>query len=195
MGSKEALEQAAERLVVDRGFAATTARDLARAAGVPLGAVNYHYASTDELLVLGLSRVIDRWVGEPVLAARAVQEAGGDGAAQLLALQRAADRQMAAAPLEAAAFFEALGLAGRREDVRVMLADRLQKSVSALSALLHSAFGDHSGWEQRDGSDLARLLVSIRDGSAAQVLLGNATPAVDKALPLLATLATPASDR
>lgn len=185
--TKEKLERAAERLVVARGFAATTARDLATEAGVPLGSVNYHYGSTDELLVLGLGRVIDRWVQEPVVAACAVRDAGGDGAAQLLALRATADRQMASAPLEAAAFFEALGLAGRRTDVRDLLAERLRTSLTALGALLQSAVGAHLTREQ-DVAELARLLVALRDGSAVQVLLGGSAPDAGRAMALLGLL-------
>lgn len=187
MGTREALEAAAERLVVEQGFTATTARDLARVAAVPLGSVNYHYSGTDELLMLGLGRVIDRWVREPTLAAQAVQDAGGDSAAQLHAMRAVADRQMADAPLEAAAFFEALGLAGRRADVRAMLAERLHESVVALSTVLQTA----GLQDEQDAVELARLLVALRDGSAAQVLLGGSALAADRlALPFAPPSAT-----
>lgn len=49
---------AAESLFADKGFAATSLRDITSVAGVNLAAVNYHFGSKDELLAAALERRI-----------------------------------------------------------------------------------------------------------------------------------------
>ena len=47
--TKERIERAALRLFADKGFAETSIRDIAREAGISLGAMYNHYASKYEL--------------------------------------------------------------------------------------------------------------------------------------------------
>lgn len=56
--TKTALLDAGERLFADRGFAATSLRDLTAAAGTNLAAVNYHFGSKDALAKAVLHRRI-----------------------------------------------------------------------------------------------------------------------------------------
>jgi AcrR family transcriptional regulator len=48
--TKSALLEAAKRLIGERGYAATSVRDLAAASGANIGAVNYHFGSRENLL-------------------------------------------------------------------------------------------------------------------------------------------------
>jgi len=50
-GTRERLLDTAERLFAERGFAATSVRDITDAAGANLGAVNYYFRSKDNLYV------------------------------------------------------------------------------------------------------------------------------------------------
>jgi AcrR family transcriptional regulator len=59
---------AAARLFRHQGYAATTVRDIARAAGILPGSLHYRYASKEDLLIALLERAIDRLI-EGVLAA------------------------------------------------------------------------------------------------------------------------------
>ncbi len=52
---RELIVQAARESILERGLAATSAREVARAAGVSLGTVTYHFPTTDELLTEVLS--------------------------------------------------------------------------------------------------------------------------------------------
>ena len=49
LGTKEAIERAALRLFVERGIAETSIRQIARAAGVSLGAMYNHYTGKEDL--------------------------------------------------------------------------------------------------------------------------------------------------
>ncbi|NED85162.1 TetR/AcrR family transcriptional regulator, partial [Streptomyces sp. SID11233] len=50
MGHREDLLEGAKRCLLDKGFAATTARDIVRESGANLASIGYHYGSKDALL-------------------------------------------------------------------------------------------------------------------------------------------------
>jgi AcrR family transcriptional regulator len=60
--AEEALLDAAERLLVDVGYAGITTRRLAEEAGVNHGLVHYYFSSNENLLVRALERFTDRLI-------------------------------------------------------------------------------------------------------------------------------------
>jgi AcrR family transcriptional regulator len=60
--AEEALLDAAERLLVDVGYARITTRALAEEAGVNHGLVHYYFGSNENLLVRALERFTDRLI-------------------------------------------------------------------------------------------------------------------------------------
>ena len=60
--AEEALLDAAERLLVDVGYAAVTTRRLAEEAGVNHGLVHYYFGSMEKLLVRVLERFTERLI-------------------------------------------------------------------------------------------------------------------------------------
>ena len=60
--AEEALLDAAERVLVDAGYAAVTTRRLAEEAGVNHGLVHYYFGSVENLLVRTLERFTERLV-------------------------------------------------------------------------------------------------------------------------------------
>ena len=63
--AEEALLDAAERLLVDVGYARITTRRLAETAGVNHGLVHYYFGSNENLLVRALERFTERLVERP----------------------------------------------------------------------------------------------------------------------------------
>ena len=61
MGNKEKLLDGALECLLDKGYARTTARDVAAAAGVSLAAIGYHFGTTDALLNAALDRAMESW--------------------------------------------------------------------------------------------------------------------------------------
>lgn len=59
MGNREDLLQGAKRCLVERGWANTTVRDIAAAAGVSHAAIGYHFGSRERLLVQALLEELD----------------------------------------------------------------------------------------------------------------------------------------
>lgn len=62
MGNQEALIEAAIVCLRERGYGGTRARDLARTAGVSLGAIRYHFGSTEALLNAAIAESSRRWI-------------------------------------------------------------------------------------------------------------------------------------
>jgi AcrR family transcriptional regulator len=62
MGNREALLEAAIVCLRERGFGGTRARDLASTAGVSLGAIRYHFGSTEALLNEAVAESARRWI-------------------------------------------------------------------------------------------------------------------------------------
>ena len=58
-GRRDRLIDAALTVIAERGVAATTHREIARVADVPLGSMTYHFASLDDVLVEAFTRHAD----------------------------------------------------------------------------------------------------------------------------------------
>lgn len=54
MGNREDLLESARRCIVEKGYARTTARDIAGGAGVSLAAIGYHFGSKEALMTEAL---------------------------------------------------------------------------------------------------------------------------------------------
>lgn len=64
MGNREDLLAGAKRCLVEKGYARTTARDIAAAAGTSLAAIGYHFGSKEELLTQALLDATGAGVGD-----------------------------------------------------------------------------------------------------------------------------------
>ncbi|WP_344294175.1 helix-turn-helix domain-containing protein, partial [Agromyces neolithicus] len=54
MGNREDLLAGARRVILERGVAKATARDIATEAGVSLAAIGYHFGSKEQLITEAL---------------------------------------------------------------------------------------------------------------------------------------------
>jgi len=68
MGNREDLLDGAVRCLREKGYARTTARDIAQAAGVSLAAIGYHFGSKDALMNQAMYKAIGEW-GDKIEAA------------------------------------------------------------------------------------------------------------------------------
>jgi AcrR family transcriptional regulator len=64
MGNREDLIAGAKRCLLEKGYAATTARDIAAASGVSLAAIGYHFGSKDALMNQAVFDSIGDWADE-----------------------------------------------------------------------------------------------------------------------------------
>jgi len=77
MGNREDLLAAAKRCLIEKGYARTTARDIAAASGVSLAAIGYHFGSKDALMNQAVFESVGEWADElqQVLTARGAADA------------------------------------------------------------------------------------------------------------------------
>jgi len=61
MGNREALLAGAKRCLIEKGYARTTARDIAAASGVSLAAIGYHFGSKDALMNQAIYEFVGEW--------------------------------------------------------------------------------------------------------------------------------------
>src|SRR5215475_13278559 len=64
MGNREDLLAGAKRCLIEKGYARTTARDIASASGVSLAAIGYHFGSKDALMNQAVFESIGDWADE-----------------------------------------------------------------------------------------------------------------------------------
>ena len=137
MGNREALLAGAKHCLYEKGYARTTARDIASASGVSLAAIGYHFGSVEALLNAAMIQSIDEW-GQQLGRDLAVD---ADSYRTMEPMERFAaiwtrviesletGRPLWVATLEVAAQIE------RAPEVRAFLADALQEGRLGLAQL------------------------------------------------------------
>ena len=135
MGNREDLLAGAKRCLIEKGYAATTARDIAAASGVSLAAIGYHFGSKDALMNQAVFESVGEWADE----VQRTVEAGPAGAgplqrfeaimAQTLASFGGPDRGLWAAQLEL------MSLGQRSAELRAFLASIQGFAAAGLAEL------------------------------------------------------------
>jgi AcrR family transcriptional regulator len=64
MGNREDLIAGAKRCLIEKGYARTTARDIAAASGVSLAAIGYHFGSKDALMNQAVYESVGEWADQ-----------------------------------------------------------------------------------------------------------------------------------
>ena len=168
-GHRERLLRAALECLREKGYAATTARDIAGAADVSLGAIGYHYGSKDALLHEAIGLGFHEWAEH--VAARVFADPAASPADRLrLSLDETIESFADQRPL-LLAFVEALAPAARAPELRERLAEQYRESRAQFGALLAAAFGERANDEGVDIGVLSSVLVAIFDGFVLQWLL------------------------
>ena len=123
MGNREDLLQGAKSCLVERGWANTTVRDIAAAAGVSHAAIGYHFGSRERLLVQALLEELDE------LDARL----SPDGAPAAAVDQwRAMLESFTTDKALWTSHLEAIVQAGRNDELRARLAEGQQRARTEL---------------------------------------------------------------
>jgi AcrR family transcriptional regulator len=136
MGNREALLEGATRCLREKGYARTTARDIATASGVSLAAIGYHFGSKDALLEEAFLAATGTEIGDQLETALAAADPGSTPSERFA---RAWDRMLAAFPERRwllVASLEHLTHVSDAPDIRQRFATAVQPVVSELAGLL-----------------------------------------------------------
>lgn len=163
-----------------KGYAETTARDIAVAAEANLRSIGYHFGSTRRLLLTAISLNFRHWL-EPLIDA-----AGDDKGSAEERLQMGMSGFVRALPENApmlAAWVEAVAIAGHDPELREVLAANQAEFRQALARTL-SASG------RLEPERRAAAIVSVCDGLIVRFLLhGEAVHPIDAARDAAAAVA------
>ncbi len=165
MGNREALLDAAIECIEQRGYARTTARDLAEASGTSLAAIGYHYGSKEALLNEAIAEGFRRWLAR--FAAVAFAEPDLPPGERLRATLRQLEASFADNRGLAVAFIEALAQAERSPEVKQGLAESYRQNRAALAAFIEEGVKPSS----LDDMAVASAIIAAFDGLLIQWLL------------------------
>ena len=147
-----------------KGYAHTTARDIAAAAGGNLGSIGYHYGSKDALLNEALIEGFRAWTVRISSRVRAI-----DADNPLQRLQLAWETVLEELGRDEAllrAFLEALAPAGRSPELRAQLAGFYRETRDDVARVVAESIGDETS-----ARVIASLLIAVSDGLQLQWFL------------------------
>ncbi len=135
MGNREDLIAGAKRCLIEKGYARTTARDIAAASGVSLAAIGYHFGSKDALMNQAVYESMGDW-GEELQRALPGDGAPGD---PLRRFEWIMEQTIAAFGGEGhglwAAQLELMSLVPQNEELRAFLASVQPAAAAGLAEL------------------------------------------------------------
>jgi AcrR family transcriptional regulator len=160
--NREALLEGALRCLQERGYARTTARDIVAASGTNLGAIGYHYGSTERLLNQALVEGFERWFAELTQAAAQASHETEPLAMIARELASTFDRHR---PL-VRSLVEAFAQAEQSDEIRAGLIEAYERGRELAGTLLtpQAREGPHS-------RVFASLLIAVFDGLLIQWLI------------------------
>ncbi|HEY3020719.1 MAG TPA: TetR/AcrR family transcriptional regulator [Solirubrobacteraceae bacterium] len=165
---REALLDAAKRLLRDKGYARTTARDLVAESGTNLASIGYHFGSKEALLNEALGQAFAEWTER--LDAIAMAEAGAKPLERLVAGWRAMFADLEGARPIFVAFLEALAQAERSDDLRAQLAAQYEETRRQLAETVAGLIGGDAA-AGSDADVVASFLIAVCDGVLIQSFL------------------------
>jgi AcrR family transcriptional regulator len=137
MGNREELLAAAKRCLYEKGYARTTARDIAAASGVSLAAIGYHFGSKDALMNAARIEAIGEWWEELGRTLAADADPDADPMERFEAIwTRVVESFDTHRPLWTASF-ELIAQLDQAPEVRTAVADAQERARLGLAALFH----------------------------------------------------------
>jgi AcrR family transcriptional regulator len=179
MSHRDALLKAAKTLIVEKGFAATTARDLVSASDTNLGSIGYHFGSREALLSQALEELFDEWTA--LLAVAAFSDEDVPPLERLTASWKATLDTLNEHRALIRAFIEAMAHAERSPAFRKQMRNHYRRSRRAVADLVEAAVGPEAIAKGADPMFIALFLIAVFDGLAIQSRLApEDTPSGDE---------------
>src|SRR2546421_6822534 len=166
---REQLLQGAIECLRTKGYARTTARDIAAAADANLASIGYHFGSKEALLNEAIRRTCEQWtdrLGEAAFAGHDESPFGQMAASWVAMLNSFEELRPVLV-----GFIEAVGLSAWSEDLRHELAAHYRTSREQVSEIVRASLGEgveHSGI---DPDVVASFLIAVADGLILQWLV------------------------
>jgi AcrR family transcriptional regulator len=165
---REQLVRGAMTCLREKGYAHTTARDIATASNSNLGSIGYHFGSKEALLNEAIREGFSDWTAQ--LGNIAFAEAGATpldrGRASWVALTESFEEHR---PL-IVAFVEALAQSVRSDELRAQLAEIYEEGRAAVGRLVDASLGEAEIGDEQCRA-VASFMIAVCDGLLLQRLV------------------------
>ncbi|MGC5020867.1 TetR/AcrR family transcriptional regulator [Micromonospora sp. DT47] len=187
MGNREDLLAGARHCLIEKGYAGTTARDIATAAGTSLAAIGYHFRTTRALLDEALYQAMQEWGEELERTLAASAGADATGAERFEAgWSRIIESFARLRPLWAVQF-ELIASMDRSPELREAFAPANRQARLGLAAIFHRLDPEV---DEAKALALGAFYQALLGGLAAQSLVDPAgTPSAAELTDALRTVA------
>jgi len=157
------------RCLQDKGYARTTARDIATASHANLASISYHFGSKETLLNEALMAAFMQWTEQL-------------GTITLADIDTSPPRRLGAVWTQilagfdenrglVVAFVEAMAQTAHSEDLRTQMAEHYQALRATVATITLNNLGDDQGALAAEAPTIAATLIALCDGFALQWLI------------------------
>jgi AcrR family transcriptional regulator len=172
---RDQLLEGAIQCLRTKGYARTTARDIASAANGNLASIGYHFGSKEALLNEAIMRACEEWttrLGEAAFASGSDSPLDQMGASWVAMLDSFEELRPVLIGL-----VEAVGQSAWSEDLRRELAAHYKTSREQVAAMVRASLGEGHEDAETNANVVASFLIAVCDGLVLQWLLDpDATP-------------------
>ncbi|HMH47710.1 MAG TPA: TetR/AcrR family transcriptional regulator [Solirubrobacteraceae bacterium] len=176
---REQLLQGAIECLRTKGYARTTARDIAAAASANTASIGYHFGSKEALLNEAILRTCDEWttrLGQAAFASGSASPLEQMGASWVAMLSSFEELRPVLIGL-----VEAVGQSAWSDDLRQELAAHYRTSREQVASMVRASLGDAAEAIGTDANVVASFLIAVCDGLILQWLLSpDETPTGDE---------------
>jgi AcrR family transcriptional regulator len=169
---REQLLEGAIECLRTKGYARTTARDIASASNASLASIGYHFGSKDALLNEAITRTCEQWtfrLGE--VASEAPDASPLEQMAASWVAMVASFEEMRPVLV---GFVEAVGQSAWSEDLREQIAAHYRRVREAIAEMVTASLGPAAEGRGADPKVVASFLCAVGDGLVMQWLLDPA---------------------
>jgi AcrR family transcriptional regulator len=152
-----------------KGYARTTARDIATAADANLASIGYHFGSKEALLNDAIIRACEEWttrLGEAAFTSGSDSPLEQMGASWVAMLDSFEELRPVLIGL-----VEAVGQSAWSEDLRQELAAHYKTSREQVASMVRASLGERADDTGADANVVASFLIAVCDGLVMQWLL------------------------
>jgi AcrR family transcriptional regulator len=172
---RDQLLEGAIQCLRTKGYARTTARDIANAANGNLASIGYHFGSKEALLNEAIMRACEEWtarLGEAAFASGSDSPLDQMGASWVAMLDSFEELRPVLIGL-----VEAVGQSAWSEDLRRELAAHYKTSREQVATMVRASLGEGDADAETNANVVASFLIAVCDGLVLQWLLDpDSTP-------------------
>jgi AcrR family transcriptional regulator len=172
---RDQLLQGAIECLRTKGYARTTARDIANAADANLASIGYHFGSKQALLNEAITRACEEWtthLGQVAFSRRDASPLEQMGASWVA--MRASFEELRPVLV---GLMEAVGESAWSEELRQRMAAHYKEVRRAVTDMVSASLGESAAERGADPNVVASFLIAVCDGLVVQwLLLPDETP-------------------